>query len=439
MAMGDINNKKLEAYMDYFRMLFTRTSSCALLMIGFSLVVDAHSPRAGLDLLTSTTNFIASSSSVPRLLKPAADGPILNVSDIEGLYAAVNNPANTGATIVLAPGVYKLSLNGPGGVLRQNGGRLELQEDMSLVGVVNDRSAVVIDAIDLPENSYLGGGAPLTGAIRIGRGRNSIEWLTVRNAVLGSAGIETDLIWPGTAYLWIAHIASTQNARGLDVRNFGPSASGAATEVDLIDNDFFNNTFGMAEGIRIGNFQGATGSTVKVRMSGNRSYGNQTGRLIVNNRAINSTIEVVSNGNRFYENGAGTVIAGGLSSNATPANGNSIVFQAHGDHFVDNRAFGVFDKGGLVIVGGENTSIPNGTSNNTVNVQLWGCLISNNQLWDLAAIGARSASEAIGSPGINNHVTVNVTGGRPVVPFVEFSVDSIPADPNSSNSATIIR
>ena len=33
----------------------------------------------------------------------------VGVSNIEELYAAVNDPANAGTTIVLAPGVYTLS------------------------------------------------------------------------------------------------------------------------------------------------------------------------------------------------------------------------------------------------------------------------------------------------------------------------------------------
>src|SRR5687768_9380027 len=118
------------------------------------------------------------------------DGPVVQVGTIEELYAAVNNPANAGAAIILAPGRYVLSSSGPGGVARPNGGRLELLQDMSLYGVAGDRSAVVIDTSLLPQSSF---NAPFgrTGSIRIGRGRNAIEWLTIIGNPLAAAGIAT--------------------------------------------------------------------------------------------------------------------------------------------------------------------------------------------------------------------------------------------------------
>ncbi|MGD9627802.1 MAG: hypothetical protein AB7V18_01000 [Pyrinomonadaceae bacterium] len=91
------------------------------------------------------------------------------VSNVEELYTAVNDPLNVGAKVTLAPGVYSLSRFTALNVERPNRGRLELQKDMSLIGVVGDRSAVVIDASLLPQASYQGGGPPLTGAIRLGR------------------------------------------------------------------------------------------------------------------------------------------------------------------------------------------------------------------------------------------------------------------------------
>src|SRR3954454_19450026 len=72
------------------------------------------------------------------------------VANIEELYTAVNDPQNAGSEIDIAPGVYMLSVNDPMGAPRPNGGRLQLQQDMSLLGVVGDRGAVTIDANDLP-------------------------------------------------------------------------------------------------------------------------------------------------------------------------------------------------------------------------------------------------------------------------------------------------
>ncbi len=72
-----------------------------------------------------------------------ASAGTVQVADVEQLYAAMNNPANAGTTIVLAPGTYVLSANDASGVARPNRGRIELQQDMSISGVAGDRAAVV--------------------------------------------------------------------------------------------------------------------------------------------------------------------------------------------------------------------------------------------------------------------------------------------------------
>jgi hypothetical protein len=86
-------------------------------------------------------------------------------------------PPIAGAVVVLAPGTYTLSANGRMGA-HPNGGRLELQPDMSLFGVAGDRSAVVIDTSGLSAAS-LNVSFGRTGPIRVGRGSNAVEWLTV--------------------------------------------------------------------------------------------------------------------------------------------------------------------------------------------------------------------------------------------------------------------
>ena len=48
---------------------------------------------------------------------------MINISDIEQLYSSVNDTANEGKTIVLAPGTYVLSAVAPGGLNRPKGGR----------------------------------------------------------------------------------------------------------------------------------------------------------------------------------------------------------------------------------------------------------------------------------------------------------------------------
>ncbi|HEX2640790.1 MAG TPA: hypothetical protein VHL50_09475, partial [Pyrinomonadaceae bacterium] len=166
------------------------------------------------------------------------------------------------------------------------------------------------------------------------------------------------------------------------------------------------------------------------------------GSDLVNNRAIDSTVNVFFSGNRFFDNGAGTVILGGISSNATQSNGNTVNLEAHGDHFFNNTTPNPFDVGGLIVLGGENISVPNGANNNTVHVSLWGCRYSGNGRADLYVVGARSNPGSIGSPGVNNHVTIEIHGegskkGR--WQPVEFIQDFIPDFPFNNNTVTVIR
>jgi hypothetical protein len=167
-------------------------------------------------------------------------------------------------------------------------------------------------------------------------GHNALEWVTVRDATMAQANIDSGLQPndPGATSIRVAHVASTGSTRGLNVLNFGPAASGQTIDADIVDCYFFHNDFNLSEGIRLGNFQGARGSTVNVRMHGNMSWGQKQGRLIVNNRAIESTVHVVSSGNQFFDNGVGTVIVGGLSSNNTRADGNRIEVALQGDQFL---------------------------------------------------------------------------------------------------------
>lgn len=361
----------------------------------------------------------------------------VNVTNIEELYAAVNNSANAGNQIVIEPGVYLLSVNEPNGVARPNSGRLELQENMSLRGVVGDRGAVIIDAINLPLSSF--DSAPpvtLTAAIRMGRGTNAIEWLTARNAVNGNANIGTELASAATN-IRVAHVASTNSQRGLDLRNFGAAQAGRVINAEIIDNDIYNNRIGTAgEGIRIASNSGANGGIINVTLAGNRGYSNYLGLIVDTNQSSNAVTTASSSGDRFFENGLGTLVLGGLSQGPNVANGNTISFRALGSSFENNNGFNNFDHGGMLIIGGENTFIPNGTSDNTVNVELRNCRFGNNQLHDLAAFGARSNPESIGTPGTGNTVTLYLRGITPKF-RTQLFVDSIPVSPGSMNTVVL--
>jgi hypothetical protein len=378
-------------------------------------------------------------------INSSAVAQVIQISNVEELYSAVNNPGNAGTTLVLSAGNYMLSATDPNGTPRPKGGRVELQPDMSILGVEGDRHAVVIDAFNLPPTSFPqtanGIATGPNAAVRMGLGTNALEWLTVRGARFAQGNIDSGLqpLDPAPAYIRVAHVDSSGSTRGLNVLNFGPQTSGQTVEADIIDCNFFDNTSNISEGVRAGNFQGARGSIVNVRMSGNRSWGQKQGVLFVNNRAIESTVNVFSSGNRFYGNGGGAIIIGGLSSNNTRADGNVINFEAHGDQYVGNTGSSDFDRGGLTALAADNiSSSSGGGSNNTVNIKLWGCRMLDNFGSDLTMIGARSVPASTAAFSQNNQVTIEIHGSGKQQ-GVEFFADSLPFDPSLGNWVTVIR
>ena len=354
------------------------------------------------------------------------------VFNVDQLYTAVNDPQNAGRQIVAAPGVYMLSATDSNGAPRPNGGRLEFQEDMSLVGVEGDRSAVVISGINLPASVLPNAPIPF-GAIRLGRGRNAVEWLTIRDTRGGQGNIVTGLTWPGTQYVRVAHVASTGATNyNLSLFNFGTAP---VLEADIVDNDLFGAFGGMRGGFRIRN---SSSGVINVRLVGNRVWGNQL-NFIINTAATGATTNVVSIGNNYFDNGNGLTVVGGFN-----ASGNTINFHGYGDIYTNNNAGSTLERGGLVIVAGDKGAPVPGTTpipanDNTVNVTLHGCRFSGNERWDLAAIGARSFAGSVGSPGDNNHVTLNMIGVSQRPPFVEFFAGSIPAEFSATNSVTVNR
>lgn len=357
----------------------------------------------------------------------------LAVTNVEQLYAAVNDPANTGAAIVLAPGTYVLSATNPGGVARPNGGRLELQRDMSLSGVSGDRSAVVIDFSALPAASFTVAGK--SSGIRIGRGNNSVEWLTILGNPSSAAGVETDLVDVYPPQVVIAHIVAHGSIRGVDVRNSGVAMNGRSVVARIDDNDFF----GGKEGIRVLNESGVIGGQIDLTMSGNRAHDNNVGCVVEHNRASSGSLRVRSSGDQFEHNNIGCLIGGGLVNAVGAANSNTTVFEGHGDAFVDNTLVvnGAADAGGLLVIAAETPNAPNSASHNSVTVQLWGTMVSGNHNVDFQAFGARNTGNPPGPSGVDNHTTIELHGVSKQIDVV--AVNSLPLDPTGTNTVTIVR
>ena len=361
-----------------------------------------------------------------------SSAPQVNVGTIDELYSAVNNSANAGSQVVLATGKYILSATDSGGAARPNGGRLELQENMALLGARGNRGAVIIDAINLPATSYTSP-IPNTGAIRLGKGTNAVEWLTVRNSGAGGAGVIVHLVGPGTAYVRIAHCILTGGHRGIDIRNAAGGAAGYLIDAEIVDNDLHNNRISSATGMRIINLQGVAGNSISAYLSGNRIFDNQQGLIVENLGGTNGGIvSIYSSGDRYYQNGGGAVIGGSFG----PTNNSTVNFTAVGSVFENNNGSTNFYRGGLIVAGGVSFQTANGGSNNTANATLRNCRFGNNQVADLAAFGASSLPATIGPAGTNNRATVKLFGT--VTPNL-IAADSDPANPSGMNSVSVIR
>jgi len=363
----------------------------------------------------------------------SSDAKKIYVSDITQLYAAVNNPENTGARIVIAPGTYILNASYP------NAGRIELLENMELQGQPGHPELVIIDASALPGTSFvppLNFPAARTGAIRMGRGSNAIEWLTVKgnSSAQALSVIDADLIWVGISRIRVAHSIVTGGRIGIDIRNVGAGSVGRVLEAEIADNEVVENLVQFGQGIEIQNANGATGAIIRATLNGNYVHGNKIGIRTFNNAAgstvNNGSITIQSTADRFEENGIGLYLSAAFNQGSTTtANGNLLHFEAHGTSIQNNQGTlppDVTDPspGGIYAVGGFSTS-GGVASDNRLEINLWGCLISSNQGPDIKAYGAFSNSASLAGTnnvvnihlhGVSTNATVNATPSFPVEP-----------------------
>jgi hypothetical protein len=354
----------------------------------------------------------------------------IHVYNTEQLYDAVNDVNNnTGVEVVLEPAVYMLSALDPMSIPRPNGGRLELQPDMTLTGHVNHADWAVIDASALPASSY-----SMSGAVRTGLGSNRIEWLTVRNAVNGQSGIDTGLGSFAPADVRLAYLIVAGNPRGIDIRNNASHATRSLT-VDVAHNEIAFNQISFAQGIRVVN-NASAGSQIQVSMAGNSIHHNGTGLLATSLNCSNAAVFIESSSDHFDANNVGVLLFGANSNSATPANGNYLSFDTTGSTVRNNvGAIVTGDVGGLVAIGGLSTQAGN-ASNNVLDVRVRSTPFSGNQTSDISSWGART--NAASPAGTNNHVTITL-GGVSRQAVTAAPIASAPADPGGTNTVTIVR
>jgi hypothetical protein len=325
------------------------------------------------------------------------------VSNVGALYTAINDAANAGKRIALSAGTYVLDGSKP------NGGRLELQKDMTLSGVGGHEASVVIDASGLSAASLTDAGL-VTGAIRMGRGHNTVEWLSITRTINGAAGITTDLFLAGTTTITISHVVASGGARGFDIRNVGAAAAGRALEVDLNDNTLTGNSLGGGQGLRIANLAGAKGGRIHATLSGNLSHGNIAGLLAANVSADSATVSIESTHDQFDGNGNGVILLGGNASGTAVIRGSVVRFAAFKSDFEHNTGTlpAVFPtRAGIAPYGGVSTA-PDRAFDNRVELVLKNVRFTDNGGPDVRAWGAITTAAA--PAGTGNIVSISLAG-----------------------------
>jgi hypothetical protein len=256
--------------------------------------------------------------------------------------------------------------------------------------------------------------------------------------------IDTDLIWAGVSQIKVANCIVSGGRTGIDVRSIGVASIGRILEAELANNEVFENMVQQGVGILIQNANGASGAIIRSSLNGNYVHGNKVGLRSFNvspgtSTITSSSISIQSHADRFEENGIGIILFAALSEGPTStANGNSVVFEAHGTTIQNNvgsippeinPSCGTFLIGGFTLGSGQ-------ASNNRLSMNLWGCPTSNNHgASDIVAYGASSLTAT--PAGINNMVEIHLHGVSKKA--TDLSTASSPAEPYGTNMVDIFR
>ncbi|MBD0285525.1 MAG: hypothetical protein ICV79_08890 [Flavisolibacter sp.] len=367
------------------------------------------------------------------------------VDNVNRLYEVVNDAANAGSIIVLAPGTYPLSPNHP------NGGRIELLKDMSLVGQQGHPELVVIDVSALPLSSVLipsGLGPTIrTGAIRTGNGTNAIEWMTLQSNGTKEdirSLIQTDIVATQVTKLRVAHTIEQGAGIGINLANRDVTSNGRTIEAEIEDNTVRNNSL-LSNGIGIFiQSQGSNDGTIKAVLKGNYIYGNQQGIIVAHSICSNHQISVESHNDRIEENGAGVVLRS-LSTRAnTPTENNVIRFAAFSTDIRNNRGVptpvSVPISGGMQIAAGvlDGPATPGTVNNNRVEALFDACRLEGNTgATQITAYGALSTAAGTPPVGSNNTAVIYLKGLSKNTTV--NAINSVPPEPAGTNKVVVDR
>jgi hypothetical protein len=396
---------------------------------------------------------------------------VVNASNVEELYAAVNDPANADAVVMVASGVYTLTPRDSNLAPRPNGGHLVLQPGMRLVGQneyvdfdgdgvwdprdddgdgVPDTDPVrgLIFAAPATETvldaGELSGGAGVPGAVRLGL-ENAAEKLTVRNSSGIGAGVDVNVLpASGGMQAEVRDCLVEDGQRG--IRCTHPAVTEVDSSAVLERNISRRHTGSFGFGVIIQN-NGSTQCSWDVIVRNNLVYANRLGLFVVGNSATSSQSQVLSMGNIYRQNEAGLNIDAGRDAFAAglPAgsNGCSIDLTSHGDRIVDNVGTSVVGGlgGGVVAIAGFRTS-PSGSqsSNNSLELRfiqtIWSGNFQGTSPRDLQVYGAFAPGSTPGT-GDTARVLIRQATSDGAAGAFQF-IDSQPTDPTGSDRVTII-
>ena len=297
-------------------------AGCALFLLGCSDVTGTRSEQRSRDLRPESASGDAGVTAV--------------VATVEELYAAVNNPGNTGATIKLlaAGSPYILTPRDALGRSRPNGGSLFLQPGMALVGenvyvdsdgdrVPDPRDDNGDGVTDVDQEGREVFAAPLTETIIDGRQLNIVAggivagtivvvgpvsvWIsnvTVRGSPQAQAEIEIRILGNGVSSVTVTECTLERARRGIllegSIRWFSDNGSAnLRAERNVIREHVVP---GVIFGWGIQSQQAsASGIEYSLHLRQNRFLRNKVGLFVASLGALDGTTTVVSHSNIYEE------------------------------------------------------------------------------------------------------------------------------------------
>jgi len=408
-----------------------KTSFYLLLLVSMGLLITScqktiDKPFLSNEERSSSSNANANSENQKKVY----------VSNLDELYTAVNNSDNAGTDVLLAPGTYVLSAAYP------NGGRLELQTDMSLRGQPGQIDAVLIDQSSLPSASFRLSPTVSVAGIRMGRGTNSLEWLSVKGGSLAAnplSAIESDLLGTETN-VSISHVYLDCNGSriGILFRNRLLEHENRVINATLEFTEIANGTNGTGFGVALQNR--ISGSQINLNMKGNYIHDCKIGVLNFNaglgNPIDNCSLDITSHSDRIEDNGCGLDLSAGSGGGSVYSNNGSVTVKIFGGTIKNNGVPQLLPNNGALLSGIYAAAAYGATaSNNVLNINLFGCDISNNNASDIYAYGAFSPTAVIA--GVNNRFDLYLHG-LSANATIESAV-SVPAEPAGTNVLNIYR